>query len=285
MFIDAVITVLEALLNGVDILLVFVWNLSRNLVSSTPPQPNRPRVVIIGASFSGLATEHGLDKSILDVTVIDFKEYFEYVPGSLRCFIEPEHFEKALSCDLQECRTTKSTTVVKGLVTKVLEKSVQLKNGQSIPFDFLVLAAGSTYFSPVKPTTQHITSSQRQEHWNEAARQLEQASTILIVGAGAVGVELAGEILTKYPNSQKRVVLVDMAKQILTGFHPRSVSYVTKWLEQHGAELRLGERIQELTDTSVTFSNGLRLQCDIVYKCVGAAPNTDFLKGSILEGS
>ena len=84
-----------------------------------------------------------------------------------------------------------------------------VRGERPVPFDYLVLAVGSTYAEPVKPTQAEPTLAERQSSWNEAAAKLAAARSVIIVGAGPVGVELAGEILTVYPH--KKVTFVDMA--------------------------------------------------------------------------
>jgi NADH dehydrogenase FAD-containing subunit len=158
------------------------------------------------------------------------------------------------------------------------ENLVLLHSGSSLPYDYLVLAAGSTYSGPIKATPSECTLAQRQAQWNEAAEQLKKASTILIIGAGAVGVELAGEILTCY--KRKHVILADVAPQVLSGFHPSSVQHATEWLTKHGAELRLHCKPQEIGEKYVTFADGTTLRVDLVYMCTGGKPNIDFVKQS-----
>jgi hypothetical protein len=60
-----------------------------------------------------------------------------------------------------------------------------------------------------------------------------------------VGVELAGEILTKYP--YKKVTIVDAQKQICSVFPEGSIKYLTKWLESRGCQLVLGTAIAGLS--------------------------------------
>ena len=52
---------------------------------------------------------------------------------------------------------------------------------------------------------------------------------MIIVGAGPVGIELAGEILTVYPN--KHVIFIDMAPKILPGFDEAAYTHVFAWLK------------------------------------------------------
>lgn len=293
--IESAIWLLWALLSCIDLILVNFIKIYSPWISkgaAGEATTNKPKVVIVGASFAGLATEHALShhSNELDITIVDFKEYFEYVPGALRCFIEPEHFTKSLSCPLSVLLEKHATTVVTGEVVDVYvadntkTNKVILRDGRVLPYDYLVLAAGSTYPVPIKSTPNELTLQQRQAQWNQAAAELDAAKTVVILGAGAVGVELAAEILTKYPSS-KRVLLVDLASQILPGFRDSSVKYATEWLKTNGAELKLGSPLKHLDDKSVTFADGKTLQVDLLYKCVGVAPNTGFLKQGALSSS
>jgi NADH dehydrogenase FAD-containing subunit len=301
--IDGAILTLTFLLNCIDFVLVQAQKI---YVAARPPaaaatSSSKPKVVIVGASFGGLAVEHALSKysaSEVQVTVIDYKEYFEYVPGALRCFIEPDYFLKGLSCPLSVLQEVNGTRVVSGEVVGVQttaansDSCVALKDGRTVPFDYLVLAVGSTYPSPIKATPAQPTITQRQAQWHASAHELKEAKTVLILGAGAVGVELAAEILTKYPSTsptlRKRVLIIDTASQILPGFHPSSVKYCTEWLLRHGAELKLGAPLQRLDDGSAVRVDGATVNVDLFYKCVGVAPATSFLQtsplGSALKG-
>ena len=61
-------------------------------------------VVIVGASFGGLAAQRELSgRRDVKVRLIDFKNYFEYTPGALRCFVDPSYL-KELTCPLPQTR-------------------------------------------------------------------------------------------------------------------------------------------------------------------------------------
>lgn len=51
--------------------------------------PRKPAVVVIGGSFAGLRVQRELGDDF-DVTVVDLKDYFEYTPGVLRLYTQPE---------------------------------------------------------------------------------------------------------------------------------------------------------------------------------------------------
>ena len=286
---DSVRWLLWAILNWVDFVLVALADVKAFIFphSSAPGSNGRkPQVVIVGASFAGLAVQRELShcSNQLDITLVDYKTYFEYTPGVLRCFIDPAYFQK-LARPLSAIETT-GTRVITGQVTNVNvaqsnngdRNEVTLKDGRKIPYDYLVLAAGSTYPAPIKATPDQQTIQERQMQWNLAAAELETAQIVAIVGAGAVGVELAGEIRDKYPT--KRIMLIDMAPTILPGFENQSIRYATKWLKDNHVELYLASPLKKIDAKYIQFVEGTTVQVDIVYKCVGVAPNADFLKST-----
>jgi NADH dehydrogenase FAD-containing subunit len=290
---DSTIWLLGTILNAINVVLEPLAAAAQALKSSAPSgHPKRKvRVVIVGASFAGLEVQRTLAKhsNELDITIIDYKTYFEYTPGILRCFILPSFYQK-LTCPLSVLLKT-GTNVISGEVASVqvedptkngTKNEVTLKDGRRIPYDYLVLANGSSYPGPIKPTPSQRTTADRQRQWNDAAEELDRAQTVAIVGAGAVGVELAGEIRDKYPAGTKRVMLIDMAPTILPGLEPASIRYATKWLENHDVELYLGSPLKNIDSNSITFKEGTKVQVDIVYKCVGVAPNSNMLQSNAL---
>lgn len=68
------------------------------------------------------------------------KEYFEISWATLRALVEPAVAEKVYF--LHSKYLTKAKLVI-GEATAVSENAVTLKDGQSIPFDYLVIASGS----------------------------------------------------------------------------------------------------------------------------------------------
>lgn len=275
---------LKLILRGINVILLA---LTKREKSSTTVRSRdlttgqKHRVAIVGASFAGCKVEqllsHHSDK--FDIIWIDEKDYFEYIPGSLRCFVEPNHF-RSISNELSAL----SPNFVQGKVTNITSPNVlQLSNGENVQYDSLVLCAGSTYANDLVKTSTTNTSLDRLASYNSEARKIRSAKTIVIVGAGAVGVELATEVLAK--RGQRRIILVDIADTILPGFPESSIKYATKYLENHRVELHLRTKLNEIADKHIVFEDGTKLQADIVYRCIGVKPNTGFLHSSILKDS
>ena len=58
--------------------------------------------------------------------------------------------------------------------------------------------------------------------------------------------------------------------------------YSRAWLGERGVELMGGEPIEKIEAESVLLKSGVKLEADVVYKCVGVMPNTAMLKESPL---
>ncbi len=82
--------------------------------------------------------------------------------------------------------------IVRGEVTNVTDKSVQLRDGQVFAFDYLIIASGTSFRGPAKYAGDDMKSALRS--FTRSRTLISAANHITIVGGGAVGLELAGEI-------------------------------------------------------------------------------------------
>ncbi|EKX44437.1 hypothetical protein GUITHDRAFT_109558 [Guillardia theta CCMP2712] len=219
LLVEVVVLLLKGFLVSVDLLLLAVqpvmqklgdlrrsWGV-RNILHLKKEEKKKKKVVVIGASFAGLEASRHLSKHA-EVTIIEERSFFEYTPGVLRCFVDPQHFYSlACSLHLPPCQ------IVTGHVTDVQAKQVVVefdhggeKQVREIPFDYCLLAMGSSYNGAIRPRREEKTMSCRAMTWMHENSKLQQAPSALVVGAGLVGVELAAEIIAVYPS--KRVTLV-----------------------------------------------------------------------------
>jgi len=250
----------------------------------------RKKVVIVGASFAGLWSQRNLCNDF-DVTVVDFKEYFEYTPGVLRAFVEPGHF-KRISGAIPRRRNKFLCGEAIGLTAdrrslRVLSTTNQQET--EVPFDYLLIGTGSTYAGAVKAGRKEREMKSRSLTWKAEAERLAAARSVLIIGGGPVGVELAGEILSKFPG--KEVTITDRSKELCSSFRPSTKRYVTEWLRKRGCRLALGVPIDGkypdlmIDEKGCRLTTGERLQADKVYRCMGLMPATKWLKGSLPDAA
>ncbi|KAJ9515382.1 hypothetical protein QJQ45_016375, partial [Haematococcus lacustris] len=272
------------------------------------------RVVVVGASFAGRRVKLLLDKQPNFVcTLIDAKDFFEYTPSVLRCLVEPKHAHSIL-VSLQDVATQALVTGVDtgkrpSRPTRGLQCStgtVQLANGQQLPYDYLVFATGSSYASPIKPhhtvdpTSPHqeVNRTARLRALEAAAEQLRAAASVVVVGGGTVGVELAAEVAGHY-GFGKKVTLVCSDDRLLARMPLLASTKAVHWLEAQGVEVLLGQRVatwpkgamSHAVPGTVLTSAGRSITADLVYNCTGVGAgglNTELYsmitKGAVEEG-
>jgi len=239
----------------------------------------RPAVLIVGGSFSGLHAQRELCGSC-DVTLIDEKAFFEYTPGCLRLFVKPTYLTK-IARPLPRARN--------GLVIgslQSIEKStvtVRAPGGEArvLHFDYLLLGCGTTYgCTPITPTAAAPTLEQRAAVWESAAAELRAAQSVLILGGGPVGVELAAEIVAAFP--AKRVSLITAGPALCATLPPHVGAVSARWLRARGATVLLNSRATRVDERTVLLEDGSRLQADLVYSCLGGGvPNSAAVRSSL----
>ena len=241
----------------------------------------RARVVVVGGGFCGALCAKRLSTyAALHVTLVDTKEYFENTPNILRLLAadNPELERKSLiphrewlvggEVLIGELVAVRADHVLVGEVSGVASKV--------LPYDFLVLATGSTYRSDIK------TEGASLEH-RRASLQLERArvaaaDATIIVGGGVVGTELAFEWRHAFPHKPLHWV---SASDALLPRLPGAHALVQPIAEQQGMHLYLGERGLSAPpgeDIATTRGTTLPAANARVFWCTGYAPNTRYLK-------
>jgi NADH dehydrogenase FAD-containing subunit len=240
------------------------------------------RVVVIGGGYGGTAVARALDK-YADVTLVEKQERFFHNPGSLRAAVDGRWLPKLF---IPYDRLLKNGRVMTARVVEANPREVVLGDGQRLGFDYLVLASGSSYPFPAKMASDRVAEA-------EAAvrivnERVARAKSVLLIGAGPVGIELAGEIASLYPG--KPVTLVDPGERLLPAFNPKLGALLLTGLSQLGVRVLLGERLVNMpAATNATASEhpnmqthmtekGTEIAADIHFVCFGLQLNTQYLK-------
>ncbi|PIK42333.1 putative apoptosis-inducing factor 2, partial [Apostichopus japonicus] len=193
------------------------------------------KVVVVGGGYGG-AQAVSLLRGKCQLTVIDAREYYHYCVGGPRATVEPG-FEKKMLIPYAEAW---SGIYQQGKVIGVdpKEKVVLLESGEEIPYDIVIIATGSRGPFPGKIKLDVKTKSEAEELFRAKQNQVQSANRITIIGGGAVGVEMAAEIATEYP--QKEVTVISSSDKIVTGpFEQGFRDGVTKQLKNLGVHLVL----------------------------------------------
>lgn len=167
----------------------------------------------------------------------------------------------------------------------------RLRSGEALPFDYAVLALGSSY-APFKPGDAPLSKGQRKAAFQALHERLEAAGSVLVVGGGYVGVELAAQVACHFRGRRKHLTLLaGPVPRLLPRMEPRAGEYALNFLQQQGVEVVLGESITDWgglsadvpAASSVTLrtDRGRRLQADLAIRAVGPRPATAVLAGSL----
>ena len=204
-----------------------------------PDPERRPRVVIVGSGFGGLACARRLNRQPVDVILLDQHNYHLFTPLLYQVatgLLNPADIAYPLRTVF---RHSPNVRFRQATVTGVdlAEKTVRVRGGPDIPYDYLVLASGSTdnYFGnqeiaqlslglKVLPDATRLrnhvlTCLERADaEVNPAVRRA--LLTFVMVGGGPTGVECSGalaELLDivaskdyhQISRSETRIVLVE----------------------------------------------------------------------------
>lgn len=225
------------------------------------------RVLVVGGGFGGLRVVHELQRSKcpVEITLVDRKSYFEVTYATLRTLTNPSFAggtqRKAFDEFLQ-------ASFIQGEVTALVDQSATLADGQEIPFDFAVIATGTSYPSlPAAKSETALTLETRIAEIDTHHQCLEGYRQIQIVGAGAVGTELAAEIRARYPDKQVR--LLDMGDRVLSHLQPKASAKAHQMLIALGVDVRLNTKADRSLDAGDEHT----------YWCGGPKVQTGFLDG------
>ena len=251
--------------------------------AADPTTSTRPRVVVVGGGFGGLAAARELAGADVDVLLLDRNPYSTFQPLLYQVAtgaLNPGDVTYALRAFAGRHR---NIHFQRATVTRVdpAGRRVHLDSGAEIPYDFLVLACGVTanYFGIPGAAEHARTIYTRAEairvrdrllsNLEEFAQGREHATepVTVVVGGGPTGVEMAGALAElrntglsrAYPEvdpRRVRVLLVEMTDEVLGQFHPSLRAYAADALRERGVELRLGVAVKEVHPDRVVLSNG-----------------------------
>jgi NADH:ubiquinone reductase (H+-translocating) len=256
-----------------------------------------PRVVIVGGGFGGLFATRALARAALNVVLIDKRNYHLFRPmlyqvatgllsadqisGPLRSIVSRQRNVEVLQDEVTAIDSTR--------------RLVYLKQHQ-LPYDFLILATGIQYnyfghddWRRIAPGLESLddadlirgkvlTAFERAEEsaafGNRDSAEIRQMLTFVLVGAGTVGVEMAGTLaemsrmalahdFRNIDPRLARIVLYEAAPRILPMF-PEALSVkAQRHLESLGVEVYTNTRVTNVDERGIV-ANGKRVPASTV---------------------
>src|SRR6201990_1672620 len=241
------------------------------------------RVVIVGAGFGGLECALRLKGAPVAITLIDRRNHHLFQPLLYQVATASLATSEIAWPIRYLLRDRSEVTTLFANVNGVdaTNKRVVLEDGDTVPYDTLVLATGvrHAYFGhdewePFAPGLKTLEDATTLRHrilvtFERAERETDPEKraallTFAIVGAGPTGVELAGTIAelaqeTLAPDFRNidthktRVVLIEAGPRVLAGFADDLSAYAQAALEKIGVEVMLGQPVTECSADGVMY--------------------------------
>ena len=217
-----------------------------------------------------------------DVTLIEPNDRFVHNVGLLRALVDPDFAARIV---FPYDHLLSRGRVIRDRAAEVVPGHVTLASGEEIETDFIVLATGSDYPFPAKVDAG--PAGDFMDRIAAAREALAQAERPLLIGAGPVGIELAGEITSAWPD--KRVTILEAGPRIMPGnFDERLRDQLKAQLAERKVRLVVGETaplpsppVGTLGEIMVETDKGTRIEADIWFRCFGGGAKTDYLAGGL----
>jgi NADPH-dependent 2,4-dienoyl-CoA reductase/sulfur reductase-like enzyme len=168
-------------------------------------------------------------------------------------------------------------------------RTVETASGETIGYDRLVLATGSLPIVPPIPGVDKdnvFAIKKEVSHLNTMCRAMDNASDLVIVGCGFIGVEIAEECRRRHNDVNIRIV--EMLRHCLQLVYDEDFCVqAEQTLREEGVELLLDEKVDALTGdgrvSGVRLESGREVDADVVIMGIGASPNVKLAQEAGLE--
>ena len=242
------------------------------------------KYVIIGNSAAGIGAVEGIrsiDKQG-EIIIITDEGHHTYSRPLISYLLLGKVTEENMRYRGENFYRDNNCTVFADSVAEKIDpvaKSVVLKNGKKIPYDKLVVAAGSSPFVPPFEGLNTVKDKFTFMSLDDAIKldaALGHNKRVLIVGAGLIGLKCAEGIHERV----KHITVLDLAPKILSSIlDDEGAKLVQSHLESKNLVFRLSANIKSFKPNAAVLESGETIEFDILVLAVGVRPNTALLNG------
>jgi NADH:ubiquinone reductase (H+-translocating) len=275
-------------------------------VPSASDAPARPHIVIVGGGFAGVATAKALRHCDAEVTVIDRRNHHIFQPllyqvaSSVLAPSDVAAPIRQLAAKQENVSVLLAEVVGVDLESRSVDVEYSNIGTKKINFDYLVIAAGtqSSYFghnefakhAPCLKTltdaetirTKILSAYEMAEFTDDADERLRHM-TVVLVGAGPTGVELAASIAqmatTTLRSNFRRInpadtsiFLLEGGKRVLPSFAESLAKKAAARLAKLGVKVVTGAMVEEIDERGVTVG-GKKIESGTVLWTAGVSPS------------
>ncbi|PHR69675.1 MAG: FAD-dependent oxidoreductase [Lutibacter sp.] len=249
------------------------------------PESKHPRIVIVGAGFAGIHFIKKLKNKPFQIVLLDRNNFHQFPPLFYQVAtsgLEPDAIIFSIRKMFQEFNNfIFRMAEVETIDTE--NNAIQTDIG-AITYDHLIVASGSTnnFYGMDDVQANSIGLKTIQESLDirsHILQNLERAvntldleekqrfSTIVIVGGGPAGIEMAGAMAEfqkyiykkDYPDlalNPLQIFLIEAGSEVLSAMSNKSSKSTLTYLKELDINLRLDTAVKKYDGTQVTLSNG-----------------------------
>ncbi|KAF9521810.1 hypothetical protein CPB83DRAFT_865217 [Crepidotus variabilis] len=254
-------------------------------------------IVVVGGGSAGVEVIRGLakklNKSKHRLILITSRPRFTFLPATQRLLVRGDVPLSNVFWPYDQIFGGFPGEIIVGKVTYLEENYrkgdsggfIVLERGERIGYDCAVLATGSHFPGHLDFPLDDNGIIQHVQSWRQ---RIASSRNIVIVGGGAVGIEMSGEIRDAYPT--KNVTLVHNNCLLLDDTYPdRFRMDIEIGLRKRKIDMVFNESMSSDSKGLLPISDGQDfLRCDLLIPARGGRPNTNylrFLRPSILTPS
>jgi len=260
----------------------------------------RPKVVILGGGFGGLAAARALHKAA-DITLVDRHNYQTFLPLLYQVStagLAADHVAYPIRGALR--KTSVKFRMACPISIDHRNKEVKLDSSELLKFDHLIVALGSEtadfgipgvkeFSLGMKSVAEALTiRAEIMRRFEDLCRFEDDTQFfVTVIGGGPTGVEMAGAIaeLVRGPLKSDqaavakniKVTLVEAGPRLLPPFAASLSARTKKDLEKLGVKVLLNSAVKELQHRKVLLKDGSELKSEITIWAAGVK-GTDAMK-------
>ncbi|KAI5388654.1 hypothetical protein KIW84_074356 [Lathyrus oleraceus] len=172
---------------------------------------------------------------------------------------------------------TKGDLIISSAIN-ISESEVFTADGRKFSYDYLVIATGHT--EPIPKTR-----TERIDQYKGENTKIKSARSVLIIGGGPTGVELAAEIAVDFPD--KKVTIVHKGSRLLEYIGTKASRKTLKWLKSRKIDVKLEQSVDldSFTNENRTYrtSLGETIEADTHFVCIGKPLGSAWLSETLLK--
>ncbi|EJT99770.1 FAD/NADP-binding domain-containing protein [Dacryopinax primogenitus] len=274
--------------------------------------PSKPNIVVVGGSYVGgkavefiAAAMHNTHKVVLveknshfqhlfafpRFAILPGHEHMAFIPYKAEAFLNPgmpPGVDQGVLKGYTGPTPSDAVEILQATVTEVLPDKVLLEPGKGspapteLPYEYLVIATGTRLPSP---GTLHIEGKAAGiAYFQEYQEQTKNANNIAIIGAGAIGVQMATDVKEYYPN--KHVTLIHSRSHLMNKFHPKMHELILTRCKELGIDVILEDRVivpeggfpVGKGEFNIKLKSGKTIKADCAILCTGQVPLSGLLR-------